>query len=241
MQLVSRKQSKLGGVQGGVANFNVHLSTAIVGGVALANAGWAAGLWTGQHMLTVIFLTTVGGLIPDIDQSNSHSVRLLFNLLGLIGMVLSSTLLHGYYPFWLLMLLSIGVHFMVRYGVAMLFLAYSVHRGNCHSLAATAFAGIITATAAYQLTGDPVLSWSYAGALMFGVLIHLGLDEVYSVDFAGTRIKKSFGTALKPISKSAPIAGLGLVLGSLFCLHLFAPPLTDALTLIHFVRSQLPF
>lgn len=223
-----------------MANFNVHLSGAIVGGLALANAGWSVGLWTGQHMLTVLMLTTIGGLIPDIDQSNSHSVRLLFNLLGLMGMVLGSTLMHGSYPFWLLMLLSISIYFVIRYGVAMLFLAYSTHRGNCHSLAAMAFAGVVTAMAAYQLTGDAVLSWSYGLALMVGVLIHLGLDEAYSVDFAGVRIKKSFGSAVKMISRDAPLAGLALVVGTLFLLFSFAPPLSDAVALYRFLRSQVP-
>jgi hypothetical protein len=33
-----------------------------------------------------------------------------------------------------------------------------------------------------------------------GYLVHLILDELYSVDLMGRRMKKSFGTALKPFS-----------------------------------------
>ena len=140
----------------------------------------------------------------------------------------------------MLMLYSISIYFVVRYGVAMLFLAYSTHRGNCHSLAAMLFAGVVTAMAAYQLTGDAVLSWSYGCAVMIGVLIHLVLDEVYAVDFAGVRLKKSFGSAIKMLSMDAPIAGLALVVATLFLLFTFAPPLSDAVALYRFLRAQVP-
>ena len=33
-----------------------------------------------------------------------------------------------------------------------------------------------------------------------GYVIHLALDEIYSVDLTGARVKRSFGTALKLIS-----------------------------------------
>ena len=36
-----------------------------------------------------------------------------------------------------------------------------------------------------------------AGAVVAGFLSHLLLDEIYSVDCHGLRLKKSFGTALK--------------------------------------------
>ena len=32
-----------------------------------------------------------------------------------------------------------------------------------------------------------------------GYLIHLTLDEIYSVDFSGVKIRRSFGSALKPM------------------------------------------
>ena len=77
-----------------MANFNVHLSAGIIGGTALAHIGWGMGVWPGESLFLVIMLTTIGGLLPDIDAHNSHSVKLIFNLFALITMVFVSTLLH---------------------------------------------------------------------------------------------------------------------------------------------------
>jgi hypothetical protein len=41
------------------------------------------------------------------------------------------------------------------------------------------------------------VAWLAAGFLSVGFLTHLILDEIYSVDVMDTRIKASFGTALK--------------------------------------------
>ena len=41
------------------------------------------------------------------------------------------------------------------------------------------------------------MAWLAAGFLSVGFLTHLILDEIYSVDVMDTRIKASFGTALK--------------------------------------------
>lgn len=210
-----------------MANFNVHFAAAIVGGTVVANIGWAAGLWGGDGMLTVIALTTIGGLLPDIDAHNSHSVRLLFNLFGLLAMVVVSTTFRGSFPWWMVVILSGVAFFVVRYGLAAYFIAFSIHRGNCHSLAVLLLAGLITASLSYRMGSDAILSWAHGICIMLGVLIHLVLDEIYAVDFAGARLKKSFGTAIKFISKENPLVGIGLWILPLFFLP-FLPPLGSA-------------
>ena len=42
-----------------------------------------------------------------------------------------------------------------------------------------------------------VFSWFLGLFLFFGTLVHLTLDEVYSVNVFGLSVKKSFGTAFK--------------------------------------------
>ena len=41
------------------------------------------------------------------------------------------------------------------------------------------------------------LAWLSGGFVFLGGLIHLLLDEIYSVDLRNIKIKRSFGTALK--------------------------------------------
>ncbi len=211
-----------------MANFNVHFASAIIGGTVLANIGWAAGVWGGDGMLTVIALTTIGGLLPDIDAHNSNSVRLLFNLFGLLAMVVVSTTLRGAYAWWVVVAMSGVAFFSVRYGLAAYFMAFSIHRGNIHSLSVLLLAGLITTSLSYRLGSNSILAWAHGFCMMFGVLIHLVLDEIYAVDLAGARIKKSFGTAIKFISQENPLIGIALWVLPLFFVPL-VPPLSSAI------------
>ena len=66
-----------------------------------------------------------------------------------------------------------------------------------------------------------------------GYVIHLVLDEVYSVDLTGARVKRSFGTALKLISSNVKTTGL-LVLATM--LVFYTTPSAD-----RFVHTVLNF
>jgi hypothetical protein len=48
------------------------------------------------------------------------------------------------------------------------------------------------------------VAWLAGGFLLIGFLTHLILDEIYSVDVLGNHIKRSFGTAFKPIDMRNP-------------------------------------
>ena len=49
----------------------------------------------------------------------------------------------------------------------------------------------------YLLGRHEGVAWLAGGFMFMGYMVHLVLDEIYSVDVLGTRIKRSFGTALK--------------------------------------------
>src|SRR5262249_42268793 len=62
-------------------------------------------------------------------------------------------------------------------------------------------------------------SWISGLFVFIGYLTHLTLDELYSVDLTGTKIKKSFGTALKIISTDMKATSLLLLATILvFCM-----------------------
>src|SRR5581483_8048964 len=78
----------------------------------------------------------------------------------------------------------------------------TVHRGMFHSTPAMLIAGL--AVFLLDKGSDMPVRLFLAGGVMIGFLSHLVLDEVFSVDFLGLRLKKSAGSALKLASKSLP-------------------------------------
>lgn len=209
-----------------MAMFGTHLGAAVVGGTLLANAGHVAYVWRPGETLPIIALVVIGGLLPDVDAKQSHSVKLIFSVLGLIAMVAMSFAMQEKTSLMMALIASIGAYVVVRHGFFHAFNAITVHRGNAHSLIAILFASTVTAVSTFHLSGASILSWSYGLALLVGGMIHLILDEIYSVDLAGVRLKKSFGSATKFIDRNAPIPGMAMLVGGLIMLPLM-PPLGD--------------
>jgi hypothetical protein len=68
------------------------------------------------------------------------------------------------------------------------------------------------------------VAWLAGGFLTIGYLTHLILDELYSVDVMDTRLKASFGTALKLIDPRHPGATAAMAVATVIA-FLLAPPL----------------
>ena len=84
-----------------------------------------------------------------------------------------------------------------------LFNALTVHRGVFHSvLAALFFALLMTCISYHFLHWDVLHAWLNGIFIAVGFIVHLLLDELYSVDLSNSRMKNSFGTALKLFSHS---------------------------------------
>ncbi|MBW6392864.1 MULTISPECIES: metal-dependent hydrolase [Halomonadaceae] len=181
-----------------MADFRTHLSAAVGGGVLLAVAGWQGGLWTLGEALPLGALTAFGGILPDIDADHSHAVRLIFNTMAVMVVAVGVLLLHAQLEPGALLMVCGGLYIGVRLVLSPIFKRFSVHRGIWHSLLAAALCGLATSVAGYQWLGQPAwLAWAQGVALLLGYCIHLLLDELYSVDLTGARLKRSFGTALK--------------------------------------------
>ena len=150
-------------------------------------------------------LTTIGGLLPDLDSDSGVPVRELF---GAAATIVPLLLVHrfrddGYNSEQILVLVG-AAYIFIRYILSALFKHLSVHRGMFHSLPAMLISGL----AIYLLYHSPDLKLRIflAAAVMLGFLSHLVLDELYSVDFMGLRIRlnKYAGSALKLTSPSWP-------------------------------------
>lgn len=210
-----------------MANFKTHLSVAAGLSGALATGCLAVGLATPKDVWLYFTLGTLGGILPDIDANNSIPGRMLFSFFALV--VAFCTLFSQAATYSIVELLFVwGVTYVgVRYVVFQLFARFSIHRGVFHSVTAVAFFGFLTTCLAYHLFDlNARDAWMAGLFVSAGYLIHLSLDEMYSIDLTGRRVKRSFGTALKLISPNLG-ATIGLVLATVLVFAL--TPSTDPL------------
>jgi hypothetical protein len=186
-----------------MANFHGHLA-------AGASLGVAYGAWGALHLQMgwgPVFLgaglTTLGGLLPDLDSDSGVPVRELFNLSGaLVPVLLLPRLMAEQLTTDQILVVLASIYLAVRFGMASLFKRLSVHRGMFHSVPAMLIAGLVV----FLLYHNPDVHYRayMAGGTMLGFLSHLVLDEVFAVDFMGLRPKlnRFAGSALKLWSKS---------------------------------------
>jgi hypothetical protein len=181
-----------------MAGFKMHVGTSSACGVAYAGAGMALGVpW--DSALVAGGLCGVSGMLPDLDSGSGRPLR---ETMGFAAAVVPMLLVDRFQQLGLsyeqLVLATGGLYLLIRYGVAKLLAKYTVHRGMFHSIpAALTFAGV-----AFQVCGcsDLHLRYYKAGAVLLGVMSHLVLDEIYSIQLGGirgVRPKSSSGTALK--------------------------------------------
>ncbi len=181
-----------------MANFNTHLNGAFaVSGIAALTI-YKAGLIDDSGFLMCVALGTIGGLLPDLDSDNSTPIKLGFNLASF--MFAFGLVMHWRDDLSLVALIALwlaGYGFM-RYVVFKLFTSMTVHRGVIHSVPYMAILGLgLTCFSYYVMENALTASWFFGLFLFGGALIHLSLDELYSVNLSGMKMKRSSGTAMK--------------------------------------------
>ncbi|REC95379.1 metal-dependent hydrolase [Kushneria indalinina] len=192
-----------------MANFTTHFSVAAAGGALVGGLGWQAGLWPFVDVFPVAGLVALGGVVPDIDADQSRAVRLIFTLMAMLAVIGCVSALQPFLSLAELSGVGVGAYLFVRYPMSTLFKRFSVHRGIWHSLLAAVLAALVVAAVSYHLfVQTAIQSWIFAGAMLIGVLIHLLLDEIYSIDIEGRRLKRSFGTAFKLYDYGTPQTAL---------------------------------
>ena len=96
-----------------------------------------------------------------------------------------------------LWILALATFLGIRYVAHFIFHRMSYHRGIYHSILAALFFAFTTAVLYRYLSDVRRRGLAAAGFMFIGYMVHLTLDEIYSVDVMDTRIKASFGTAIK--------------------------------------------
>ena len=185
-----------------MANFPTHIAagTLVSGGLAILTL--AVDAVSPENLVGVTLAGVLGSVLPDIDLKDSRPARAMFAGLAVFFAFAVLFSAAGRYSVVEMLLLYVGTLCLVRYGGRWLFFKMSYHRGIWHSLLAAAFVSFFTAVVFYHFLGRPdAVAWLAAGFMFIGYLTHLALDEIYSVDVMDTRIKASFGTAIKLVDR----------------------------------------
>lgn len=181
-----------------MGNYRQHLTFSTGLGVLYAAIAYAL---AGVHWVygsVAALLTSVSGLLPDIDSQSGVEMK---TFTGILGVLAAAAVWKGLdrldpppafeYHLWAVVATYLGV----RRGISRAAGRFSVHRGMSHSFPT----GAVWAALAYlhYPSDDHTLRLMMACAVGLGFLSHLLLDEMFSVDLRGVRVNRAFGTAMK--------------------------------------------
>lgn len=181
-----------------MAGYKTHITVSGMLGVGYGvGATMLAGFTPVQGALAGV-LTWVSGMLPDLDSDSGRPIQEVFSLTAALApAVMMRRLGHwGGSPEGAA-LLAILIYIGIRYGLANILKIITVHRGMYHSFPAMIIAAELTFLG-YQ--GDTLgVKLLMAAGVALGFVSHLILDEVYSVQWNGMRIKlkSSAGSAMK--------------------------------------------
>ena len=188
-----------------MANFTTHIAVGTVVCGALSTLTLAADVVAPENLVAVTLAGVLGSILPDIDLRDSRPARMMWSGLAIF---FSFAVLFFYateYSIAELWIIWLGTLVFVRYGLQAIFDRIAVHRGIWHSILAAGFMAVLTAIAYYHIFRRPDgVAWLAAAFMFIGYLVHLALDEIYSVDIGDRRVKASFGSAMKLYDGSRP-------------------------------------
>jgi membrane-bound metal-dependent hydrolase YbcI (DUF457 family) len=181
-----------------MADFQTHITTSTVLGIA---GGLAAHAFYEVPLPSCILaggLCSVAGMLPDLDSDSGVPLReSVAFAAAIIPMMLLERFAKWGFGFEATILVSAMLYLVVRFGFAEALKNYTVHRGMFHSIPAALIAAELT----FLIFDNEnvALRFLNAGAVFTGYMSHLILDELWSVDvnWGLVRFKSSFGNAVK--------------------------------------------
>ena len=196
-----------------MANYQTHLTGGVLVGAAAALLSGGLGMVNAVEMPFVALVGTWGGLAPDLDSDNSRPMKIMFSYATVVAPFvvlwrmpfLHDTLVEGVVA-WLI------IAALIRGPVCLLFKKLTVHRGIFHSVPAALIFGCLGFLWSGRRVDDVSLQTAVGISAAAGYLTHLLLEEIWSVDFEGRRLKKSFGTALSLWEPNKVVTGLAYAL-----------------------------
>jgi len=171
--------------------------------------------------LVLTLAGTIGGILPDVDLKYSYPSKIIFSFLGVFSALLAVFSVQRDVSVVELWVFGLLVFFSIRYLLWGIFHRLTTHRGALHSVAAGLLFLCLTTNLSFHILGhSTIFSWFLGVFVFYGFLIHLILDEAYSVDFMNHRVKRSFGTALKVVDLDKFRNSLLIVMMTVFLWYL---------------------
>ncbi len=185
-----------------MAAFKEHVNIATIATGVVVITLYSSNFLTLYQTLIALFIGIMGGILPDIDSDNSKPLQGIFKIFSIIVPLLVLLSFFHVMPVLKTILLWILFALLLRITLFRFFLHLTHHRGIFHSIPMAILVGELILLFAYYIAkANLKVAVIYGFILSFGFIIHLLLDEIYSVDAFGVKIKKSFGTALKLYDK----------------------------------------
>ena len=181
-----------------MGNYRQHITFAwflgvfySVGAYVLMGVHWFYGT-------VATLLTTLSGLLPDLDSDSGVEMKGFTGILGVLAAVAVWDEFGKIQPapiFEIHLWAMVLAFMLVRHGLRRVLSRLAKHRGISHSLPTCAVWGL--ATYLFYPSPNHSLRLVMGLAVILGFFSHLLLDEICSVDLRGARVNKAFGTAIK--------------------------------------------
>ncbi|MCC9605139.1 metal-dependent hydrolase [Blastopirellula sp. JC732] len=188
-----------------MAGFNTHITTSTIVGIGYGAAAYVfmPEIANGETVtITTCMLTaglcSIAGILPDLDSGSGRPVK---EISAFVAAMAPMLMIDRFRRFGMgpeeIALAGAIMYMVIRFGVAEVFKKYTKHRGMWHSIPAA----ISVALLAFLVVSSERLDVRLlkASAVFLGFMVHLILDEIWSVEWHGItpHFKKSFGTAIK--------------------------------------------
>jgi membrane-bound metal-dependent hydrolase YbcI (DUF457 family) len=188
-----------------MANFPTHIGVGTLTSGLLATLTLAADVVAHENLVAIAAAGVLGSVLPDIDLKDSRPSKARARGRAAVFPFAALFLLAGKLSVAELWIVAALTFVGIRYVAHAIFHRMSYHRGIYHSILAGVFFAFFTAAIYKWLLGrHEGVAWLAAAFMFVGYMTHLILDEIYSVDVMDTRIKASFGTAVKLLDMRKP-------------------------------------
>ncbi|CAA6804321.1 MAG: Unknown protein [uncultured Sulfurovum sp.] len=213
-----------------MANFNTHFTVAATASAVVSATLLSMEVVTPEQAVIAFGIGTLGGLLPDVDSAHSTSIKVGFNVLSLLMTIMLIFVKSSTYSLIEMAVVSVLVFMGIRYAFLEFFRKISKHRGMFHTIPVAMIWGIVVASMCQWFFDlNSLVSWVYGFMVTWGYIVHLILDETYSVDLGNRRMKRSSGTAFKfgMFKTRNQKIQTAIVYASIPLLLLFVAPNTD--------------
>ncbi len=194
-----------------MAGYREHVTVSGLLGVAYGCAAvFLMGFSLVQAAIAAV-LTGISGMLPDLDSDSGRPIKELFGVTAALAPLLLLQHIHALgVEGDRAMFFAITSYGVVRYGGAFLLAKLTVHRGMFHSIPALLIASELTFLTYHS--DELRVRILVSVGVGIGFLSHLILDEVYSVQWDGARVRlaKSAGSALKFFGPAALPNGVAM-------------------------------